>query len=133
MDKCRQKSESYQSAHKNLIFCQILCDVCLQVCALERNSEKHRDEQHAWRQLSQVRAREREREECSKENSRFVEQLPQDKNIFLRHVLLADYADSAAYIVHVRQLRCYLTDKSLLEQNKKKLKKECSCSTSNTS
>lgn len=61
----------------------------------------------------------REREERSKENSRFVEQLPQDKNIFARHVLLAEYADSTAYIIHVRQLRCYLTDKSLLEQKKK--------------
>lgn len=41
-----------------------------------------------------------------------------------RDVLLADYADSAAYISHVRQLRCYFTDKSLLEQNKTKKKKK---------
>lgn len=134
MDKCRQKSESYQSAHKNLIFCQILCDVCLQVCALERNSEKHGDEQHAWRQLSRVRARERERERSAAKRTVGLLSSSHRTRTSFRDVLLADYADSAAYIPHVRQLRCYFTDKSLLEQNKtKKQKKECSCSTSNTS
>lgn len=83
-------------------------------------------------QLSRVRARERERS-AAKRTVGLLSSSHRTRTSF-RDVLLADYADSAAYIPHVRQLRCYFTDKSLLEQNKtKKLKKECSCSTSNTS
>lgn len=43
-----ENSESYHSAHKNPIFCQILRDACLQVCVTQkqRPSEKYVCVQH---------------------------------------------------------------------------------------